>query len=134
MKENVTAKHEQRAESTGAERVQDIAPAALFSASMRWIEDYFTAQIEAAEMVGVAAAQWLGRIETEANLAEELASHLAAASSFGEAVTAVHDWASHRLTLMTDDCKHLVADMRRFADAQRRLGPAGWMPATEAHA
>ena len=56
----------------------------------------------------------MNRIQSEAKLTSEFASHLIAARSIPDAMTACQQWATQKFEMMVDDGKRLFDDTQKF--------------------
>ncbi len=106
----------------------NLAPTELAAMSKKRIEELFNAHTALLETLEESNRQWFNRAASEANLASEFASKLTAARSIPDALTACQEWGSRRFELMTEDGKHLAADMQKIMETGARLLATGWLP------
>jgi hypothetical protein len=66
-------------------------------------------------------------MQSEATLAPEFASKLAAARSIPETATICQEWVSRRMEMATEDAKRLSADSQKFVATGARLLSKGWL-------
>lgn len=91
------------------------------------IEDFVNAQTELFEKLQESNKQWVARLQSEANLASDLASKVTAARSIPDAMTACQEWSSRHVEMMAEDGKHLFADAQKFMETgSRLLSNGGW--------
>jgi hypothetical protein len=69
------------------------------------------------------------RVQSEANLASEFGSKLAAARSIPDAMIAGQEWATRRFEMMAEDRKH-ATDWQMFTETGARLLSKGWLPSS----
>lgn len=119
------AQNEPRSE--GAEKVPlNVMPAEFAEMGKKRIEDLVHAQTELFEKFQESSKQWLARLQSEANLASDLASRLTAARSIPDAMTACQEWSSRHVEMMAEDGKHLFADAQKFMETGSRFLSDGW--------
>lgn len=119
------AQNEPRSE--GAEKVPfNIMPAEFAEMGKKRIEDLVHAQTELFEKFQESSKQWLARLQSEANLASDLASRLTSARSIPDAMTACQEWSSRHVEMMAEDGKHLFADAQKFMETGSRFLSNGW--------
>jgi uncharacterized damage-inducible protein DinB len=90
------------------------------------IGEFVQAQTELLDEIQEANRHWLDRIQSEANLASELASKLSTARSMPDAMAASRDWATQYFTMLAEDGKHLADDTRKFMETGARLFSSGF--------
>jgi hypothetical protein len=64
---------------------------------------------------------WIGRAQSEAELASELITKLTAARSVPETVTVYQEWASRRMQLAMEDSQRLFSDSLKLMETSARL-------------
>jgi hypothetical protein len=89
------------------------------------VDEFGKAQTELLDKFQEANRQWLERMQREAELTSEFASKLTAARSIPETMSACQEWTRRRLEMMSEDGKHLLADMQSFMETGARLMPSG---------
>jgi hypothetical protein len=87
----------------------------------KWIEGFVNVQTELFEKLQESNKQWLDRLQSEANMASDLASTLASARSMPDVMTACQEWSNRRFVMMAEDGKHLFADAQKFMETGARL-------------
>ena len=92
----------------------------------RRIDECLNAQAGLVKMFEDMNRRWRERMTSEASLASDFAARLAAARTFPDAMTICQEWTSRRLELMAEDGKDLLADTRKFLEAEGRLLSSGW--------
>ena len=92
----------------------------------RRIEEFLNARTDLLEKLQELNKQWLERVQSEANLASELASKLTAARSIPDTMTACQEWSNRRFEMMAEDGKHAFADAQKFMETGARLLSNGW--------
>jgi hypothetical protein len=70
---------------------------------------------------------WVGRMQSEANIASELVSNLTAARSIPDAMTACQEWTSRRLEMMVEDGQHVLADTQKLIESGTHFLGNGWL-------
>lgn len=105
-----------------------LTPTELAAIGKKRIDELINAHTELLEKLEESNRQWFARAESEANLASEFTSKLAAARSIPDALAACQQWGSRRFELIAEDGKHLAADTQKFMEAGARLLATGWLP------
>jgi phasin protein len=95
------------------------------TAAQKQLEAFAQTQSELASKATEINRFWVDRGQSEARLASELTSKLAAAHSIPDAMIAWQEWSLHRLERMAEDGKHLAADIQEVIKAGTRLLPNG---------
>ena len=121
------AQKESQSERTEKSSLPNLVPAEFAAMGKKRMEEFADAQTELLDKLQEANRQWIGRMQSEANLASEFASKLTAARSIPEAMTACQEWTSRRFEMMAEDGKHLLADTQKFMETGARLLSNGWM-------
>jgi hypothetical protein len=86
-------------------------------------EAVFKLQAEFSKYLQEANKAWVARVQSEASLASQLASELAAARSIPETTTAWQHWTKRRIELFAEDSRRLLADAEKLmATGGRMLG------------
>jgi hypothetical protein len=86
-------------------------------------EAVFKLQAEFSKYLQEANKAWVARVQSEASLASQLASELAAARSIPETTTAWQHWTTRRIELFAEDSRRLLADAEKLmATGGRMLG------------
>lgn len=109
-----------------------LMPAEFTATSRKRIEGFVNAQTALFDKLQESRQQWLVRMQSETELASELASKPAAAHSISEAMTAWQGWASRRLELVANDAMRLLDDTQRFVQIGTRLFAGDWLASTGA--
>lgn len=113
--------------SEGAEKTPlNIIPIQFAEMGKKRIEDFVNAQTELVDKFQESNKQWFARLQSEANLASDLASKLTAARSIPDAMTACQEWSSRHVEMMAEDGKHLFSDMQKFVETGSRFLSNGW--------
>ncbi len=121
------AQKESQSERTEKSSLPNLVPAEFAAMGKKRMEEFANAQTELLDKLQEANRQWIGRMQSEANLASEFAAKLTAARSIPEAMTACQEWTSRRFEMMAEDGKHLLADTQKFMETGARLLSNGWM-------
>ena len=90
-------------------------------------EELMKVQSELFEELHQTNRQWMYRLQSEAKLASDFATHLTAARTLPDAMAAYQQWSGQRLQMMAEDGKHLFSDGQKFMRAGARL-MSGWLP------
>lgn len=91
-------------------------------------EQMFMLQAEFSKYFQEANKTWLSRLQSEASLASQLASELAAARSIPETTTAWQHWTKRRIELFAEDSRRLLADTEKLMETGGRMLGNGWAP------
>ena len=94
-----------------AQSSSPLIPTEIAALGKKHIEELVNAQAEILEKVQETNQHWFDRLQSEANLASELASKLTTARSIPDAMTAYQEWSSRHIEMMAEDGKHLLADI-----------------------
>ena len=89
-------------------------------------EQMFKLQAEFSKYLQEANKTWLARLQSEASLASQLASELAAARSIPETTTAWQHWTKRRIELFAEDSRRLLADAEKLMETGGRMLGNGW--------
>lgn len=95
----------------------------LLIAAPKQFEAFTQAQSELTRKVTEINRHWADRGQSDASLASEFASKLAAARSIPDAVTTWQEWSSQRFERMAEDSKHFLADIQNVMKAAAGLLP-----------
>ena len=68
---------------------------------------------------------WFDRVQSETNLASELASKLTSARSIPETTTAIREWTRRRVEMSGEDAEHFLADTHEFMKIGTRFWSRG---------
>ena len=100
---------------------------ALLNAAQKQLDVFNQVQSELTKKATEINRHWADRGRSEASLASEFASKLAACRSVPDAMTAWQEWSSQRLERMAEDGKHLLGDLQEVVKVGTRLLPnGGW--------
>lgn len=102
-------------------------PADLSATAKKRMEEFSSAQGDLFENVQDFNQQWLTRIETEAKVASEFASRLAAAKSVPDAMSAYQQWGSRHLEMMAEDGVHFMENAHKVIQLGAHLLTTGWL-------
>lgn len=91
------------------------------------VEEYVIGQAELVKALEGINRRWVDRLQSEANLASDLAAKLVAARSVPDALAAWQEWTQHRLELMAEDCKNVLADTQKLMESGGRFVSPGGM-------
>jgi hypothetical protein len=91
--------------------------------SKKGIEEFDDAKIAFLDQLQATNRQWLDRMQSEVDLASELASKLTAARSIAEAMTAYQQWTARQLEVMAED----LAGAKSLLQTSARLLSDGWL-------
>ena len=100
----------------------------LTAMAMKGFEGFAEAQSEFMENIREANQKLLDRMQSEAALASEFASKLAASRSLSDTTTVCQEWSKRRMELFAEDGKRLMADSQKFVEKVARLLSKGWTP------
>jgi hypothetical protein len=84
-------------------------------------EAVFKLQTEFSKYLQEANKAWVARVQSEASLASQLASELAAARSIPETTTAWQHWTKRRIELFAEDSRRLLADAEKLMETGGRM-------------
>jgi len=107
-------------------KVPDLFPAALAETSKHRVDDMINLQKELFQYLQAANQNWLARIQSEAAMASEFATKLAAARSFPETAAVCQEWTNRRMELLAQDGQRLLADTNKVMEASTRVLADGW--------
>lgn len=105
-----------------------VSPSRLAETGKERAEQMFELQSEFSKYLQEANRTWLARLQSEASLASELVSELAAARSIPETTTAWQHWTSRRIELFAEDSRRLLADAEKLMETGGRMLGNGWAP------
>jgi len=101
----------------------ELGPTGLAETGKKRAEEVFKLQAEFSKYLQEANKAWVARVQSEASLASQLASELAAARSIPETATAWQHWTKRRMELFAEDSRRLLADAEKLmATGGRMLG------------
>jgi hypothetical protein len=107
--------------NTEQSSAQTFAPTTLIEMGKQRFEATLEVQTELLKNWQEMNREWLAHAQSELDLASELMGKLAAARSLPDTTTACQEWASKRMSLLTDDGRRLVAGAQKFAETGARL-------------
>ena len=111
----------------------NVMPAELTALGKQRTEDFVKAQTELFEGLQQWNKQWLERMQSEATLASEFAAKLMSARTIPDAMSAYQQWSGRHLEMLTEDGKHLFADVQKTMEAGARLfSNGGWAAGKDA--
>jgi hypothetical protein len=70
--------------------------------------------------------KWFARMQSEAAMAFELATKLAAARSLPDTAAACQEWTNRHLELLAQDGQRLFADTKKMMEAGAQVLANGW--------
>jgi hypothetical protein len=108
-----------------ASRDTGVSPASVAETGQERAEKL---QAEFSKYLQEASKTWLARLQSEASLASQLASELAAARSLPETTTAWQHWTKRRIELFAEDSRRLLADTEKLMETGGRMFGKGWAP------
>ena len=123
-----------QAERPAKSMTLDLFPAALAETGKQRVEDMIKLQAELLEYLQEANQKWLARMQSEAAMASEFATKLAAARSFPETATVCQEWTNRRIELLAQDGQRLFADTKKMMEAGARVLANGRSGSPEARA
>jgi hypothetical protein len=125
-REVVVAQKESHAARTEKFSLFDLPTTEFAGFGKKQIDDLVNAQTEFLDSLQEVNRQWFDRMQSEANVASELASRLAAARSIPDAMTAYQDWTGQRFAMMAEDGKRPLDDYQKFAAIGAHVLSNGW--------
>jgi hypothetical protein len=108
--------------------IPELGPTSLAETGKKRAEEVFKLQTEFSKYLQEANKAWVARLQSEASLASQLASELAAARSIPETTTAWQHWTKRRIQLFAEDSKRLLADTEKLMETGGRMLGNGWTP------
>jgi len=105
-----------------------LGPTSLAETGKKRAEEVFKLQAEFSKYLQEANKAWVARLQSEASLASQLTSELAAARSIPETTTAWQHWTKRRIELFAEDSRRLLADMEKLMETGGRMLGNGWVP------
>jgi Phasin protein len=124
--EEVVAQKETRGDQAEKFSLFSLAPEQFAAMGKNYVEEFAKVQTDLFDKLQDMNRQWLDRINSEANLASQLASHVTSARSIPDAMTACQQWTSRRFEMMAEDGQHLFTDAQKLAETGSRLLSNGW--------
>jgi hypothetical protein len=119
---------EAQSERAETSALPNMMPAEFAAMGKKRVEEFTKAQSELLGKLQETNRQWIERIQSEAQLASEFATKLAAARSIPDALTVCQEWMSQRFERMAEDGRQLAADTQAFMETAARLMPnGGWL-------
>jgi hypothetical protein len=104
-------------------------PSAGFAeASQKGLKDVAKLQSQFSDYLQEANRTWLAHMQSEASLASQLASELAAARTLPETTVAWQHWAKGRIELFTEESKRLLAQTEKLMESGGRMLGNGSSP------
>ena len=122
------------AESSTQSKTLDVFPAALAETGKQRAEDMINFQTGLFQYLQEANQKWLARMQSEATMASEFATKLAASRSFPETAAACQEWTNRRIELLAQDGQRLFADTKKIMEAGARMLGNGWAGGPDARA
>ena len=122
------------AESSTQSKTLDVFPAALAETGKQRAEDMINFQTELFQYLQEANQKWFARMQSEAAMASEFATKLAAARSIPETATIYQEWANRRIELLSQDGTCLFTDTKKMMEAGARMLGNGWSGGPDARA
>ena len=106
----------------------NLAPQEFTAKGQEYLREFGRAQTELFDKWQEINRHWVDRINTEANLASELASQVTSARSVPEAMATFQAWSSRRFQMMAEDSQHLLNDAQKLMETGAQVLPKGWQP------
>lgn len=114
-----------QAESLAHPQRPDLFPAVLADTGKR-AEDMIKLQTELFRYLQETNEKFVRRMQSEAALASEFATKLAASRSFPETAAACQEWTNRHIELLAQDRQCLFADGKKIMEAGARVLGNGW--------
>ena len=128
------AQNDPQAERSIKSTTLDLFPAAFAQTSKQRVEDMINSQTELLRYLQEANQKWFARMQSEAAMASEFATKLAAARSIPETATIYQEWANRRIELLSQDGRCLFTDTKKMMEAGARMLGNGWAGGPDARA
>ena len=128
------AQNDPQAEGSIKSPTLDLFPAAFAETGKQRVEDMINFQTELFRYLQEANQKWLARMQSEAVMASEFVTKLAAARSFPETATVCQEWTNRRIELLAQDGQRLFADTKKMMEAGARVLANGRSGSPEARA
>ena len=128
------AQNDPQAERSAKSKTLDVFPAAFAETGKQRAEDMISFQTELFQYLQEANQKWFARMQSEAVMASEFATKLAAARSFPETATVCQEWTNRRIELLAQDGQRLFADTKKMMEAGARVLANGRSGSPEARA
>jgi hypothetical protein len=106
----------------------DSMPAELNAIRKKQIEGLVAMQTELIKRFQEANQSWFERVQSEANLASDLAVKLTEARSIPETTTAFQEWTSRHNEMAAGDAKRILAEGQKFMETGTHLLSKVWLP------
>ena len=128
------AQNDPQAEGSIKSPTLDLFPAAFAQTGKQRVEDMIELQAEFFNYLQEMNRDWFARMQSEAVMASEFATKLAAARSFPETATVCQEWTNRRIELLAQDGQRLFADTKKIMEAGARVLANGRSGSPEARA
>ena len=128
------AQNDPQSERSAKSTTLDLFPAALAETSKQRVEDMINFQTELFRYLQEANQKWLARMQSEAVIASEFITKLAAARSFPETAAVCQEWTNRCTELLAQDGQRLFADTKKMMEAGARMLGNGWAGGPDARA
>jgi len=128
------AQNDPQAERSIKSPTLDLFPAAFAQTGKQRVEDMINFQTELFQYLQEANQKWFARMQSEAVMASEFATKLAAARSFPETATVCQEWTNRCTELLAQDGQRLFADTKKMMEAGARMLSNGWAGGPDARA
>ena len=123
-----------QAERSTKSTTLDLFPAALAETGKQRVEDMIKLQAELFEYLQEMNRDWFARMQSEAVMASEFITKLAAARSFPETAAVCQEWTNRCTELLAQDGQRLFADTKKMMEAGARVLANGRSGSPEARA
>lgn len=111
-----------------AEKLSLLNPAPTNDAMTKTrFEELSEIQSDLLKEIREANQNWLDRIHSEASLAAEFCSKLAASHSITDTTTACQEWTKRRMELLTEDGQYLMTNSQKFMEKTAQFLSNGWL-------
>ncbi len=121
------AKKEYHVEQTETATLFSVIPSGFITMSKRHIHECAKAHSELLDRFQEANRNWLGHVQSEADLSAEFASKMTAVRSIPGAATLFLEWTNRHMEMAAVDARHMLADTQKFMEIGVRLLPGGWL-------
>jgi hypothetical protein len=121
------AKREYHTDQTEGATPFSVIPSEFITMGRQHIHECVKAHSELVDRCQEANRSWLEYLQSEADLSAEFTSKMIAARSIPSAATALLEWTSRHMEVVTVDAKHVLADTQKIMEIGVRLLPGGWL-------
>lgn len=102
-----------------------VSPWLDFAMGRKRLEEFAEAQAEFMQTVQEANQKCLDRFQSEANLASEFVSKLAASHSISDTATACQEWGNRHLEMFSEDSRRVMTESQKLMQKAARFWSNG---------